>query len=79
MLLSGVDPVQVGVLDVTGPVAPVLLPVLSDPLVCDLVEPVPVTPAPSTSYLLEVCRLQGVDDIFLHFSLLVEMIKLQLR
>ena len=42
MLLPGVDPVQVGVLDVPGPVAPVLLPVLTDPLVRDLVEPVPV-------------------------------------
>ena len=43
VFLAGVDPVQVGVLDVPGPVAPVLLPVLPDPLVCDLVEPVPVT------------------------------------
>ena len=46
MLLAGVDPVQVGVLDVPGPVPPVLLPVLPDPLVRDLMEPVPVIPAP---------------------------------
>ena len=50
MLLPGVDPVQVGVLDVPGPVAPVLLPVLTDPLVRDLVEPVPVTLPSPTSY-----------------------------
>ena len=52
MLLTSVDPVQVGVLDVAGPVAPVLLPVLPDPLVSDLVEPVPVTPSPSSSSVL---------------------------
>ena len=36
---------EVGVLHVTGPVASVVLPVLSDPLLGDLVEPVPVVAA----------------------------------
>ena len=40
--LSLVDLLQVGILHVTGPVAPVVLSVLTDPLLGDLVEPVSV-------------------------------------
>ena len=45
-VLPPVDPLQVGVLKVAGPVPPVVLPVFSDPLLSDLVEPVPVVSAP---------------------------------